>query len=152
MGRQQSNEEIILESGKWAGSCPSVTSTQPLSCETKPFCTQEIGQLCNPNTKIIGIYTDGCIKQSFIKDGFISDLSKCKETPPPPPQGCPLYSPLQCGTDEELVLSADSAGCPTSKCVKIEGLPIWIYAVVIGAIILGIGGILYFNRKKKKKK
>ena len=43
-----------------------------------------------------------------------------------------------------------SAGCPTSKCVKVEGLPIWVYAVVIGAIILIGGGILYFNRKKKR--
>ena len=145
----------FLESGKWAGSCPSGTSTQQLSCETKPFCTQEIGQLCNPNTKIIGTYTDGCIKQSFIKDGFISDLSKCEQviTPPiTPPQGCPLYSPLQCGTDEELVPSVNSAGCPTSKCVKIEGLSIWVYVVVIGIIIFGVGSILYFNRKKKKKK
>src|SRR3990167_11391581 len=76
----------ILESGKWQGSCPSGTSTQQLSCETKPICTQEIGQLCNPTTKILGTYTDGCIKQSFVNDGYISDLSKCTATPPTPPE------------------------------------------------------------------
>src|SRR3990167_3964908 len=69
--------------------------------------------------------------------------------PIPIPTGCPLYSPLQCGADEELVPFVDSAGCPTSKCVKVEGLAIWIYVVIIGVIILGVGGIFYFNKKKK---
>ena len=138
----------VSESGKWAGSCPSGTSAQQVSCETKPICTQEAGQLCNPSTKGVIKYSDGCEKTNFINIEYTSDLSKC-ETITPPPQGCPLLSPPQCGADEKLVPSVDSAGCPTSKCVKVEGLPIWVYVVVIGAIVLIAGGIFYFNRKKK---
>lgn len=49
------------------------------SCDSTPICTQEAGQLCNPATKQLISYTDGCQKSDFLNQGYTADLSICNQ-------------------------------------------------------------------------
>lgn len=139
----------LLESGKWQGSCPSGTSPQQLSCETKPVCLQETGQLCKPTTKILGTYTDSCVKQSFINDGYGFDLSPCQSIPPPPPPICTEGQSKQCVINNE-VGSQSCVDGQWSECkLEIGTLPTIVW-VIFGIVAVGIiGAIWYFGIRKK---
>ena len=65
-----------------SNNCGTTTSKPALtqSCTSAPICTQEAGQLCNPATKQLTSFTDGCQKSTFLNQGYVIDLSICTQT------------------------------------------------------------------------
>ena len=66
----------------YSNNCGVITN-KPIemqSCNSALICTQEAGQLCNPTTKQLISYTDGCQKSDYLNQGYATDLSICAQT------------------------------------------------------------------------
>lgn len=72
---QQTRNCIDLNSCGTIGNNPALTQ----SCTVPDVCTQEAGQLCNPTTKQLVSYINGCQKSDFLIQGYTADLSICDQ-------------------------------------------------------------------------
>lgn len=105
-----------------------------------PICTQEAGQLCNPTTKQILSYANGCDKNDLLLQGYQADLSKCDTIIP-----CPTYD-IQC--DGEIIQQGfDENGCNKVPICKENNTMIYI----ISGLVAFIGGGIFVFRKQIKR-
>lgn len=68
----------ICESGELI-QCITTPCNQPCPQDCSQVCTQEAGQLCNPTTKQLISYINGCQKSDFLNQGYTADLSICNQ-------------------------------------------------------------------------
>ena|SRR3990167_6890887 len=81
-GWSSCSNDIQTRSCSDVNNCSDLTNKPSLtqSCTSAPICTQEAGQLCNPTTKQLIGYTDGCQKSDYLNQGYTADLSICSQT------------------------------------------------------------------------
>ena len=139
------SEQICANPKAGVWQCETSLSTGDASGSgsgTPSVCTQETGTLCNPSTKGIIGYSDGCQKSNLMSSGYATDLSQCEIISPPP------ETP---SNTEPIVMPPPETGqpLPPPTTETKESLPP-IFWVVLVVIISGIGFYAYKTFKKKK--
>jgi len=61
-----------------SGVCVSSSTPLPTNPPTTPVCTQEAGTLCNPTTKQIAGYSNGCDKINLFNQGYSTEMGNCQ--------------------------------------------------------------------------